>query len=174
MLVGKRLKYTENGFICSKCELELPVERIACNRTFCKACKILEFNEQCNRDIESFLRRVCTVKRYECKKSGRDFDLTKEFLVDLWNSQNGLCYYTDQPMTWGYGNDYLPSALSVDQVVPSKGYTQNNVVLCQAIVNKIKRDYTYIDLENLNPAEWSKRIKKIHFLNHRVSNVYNI
>lgn len=158
--MNKRRIYTDNGIICSACQEEKSLENYAKNRTICRACRVIESNNQDNKSIENFLRRVCHVKRYECKRSGRDFDLTKEFLVDLWYSQNGLCFYTDQSMSWGYGNGYLPSALSIDQVIPSAGYTQNNVVLCQAIVNKIKHNFTYTDLENLNPAEWANRIKK--------------
>ncbi len=157
---------SDNNMLCPRCEMFKPLDDFRVYKVtgrhcgLCKGCRHDREVFRCNSSIDSFLNNVCVIKRSECKKSGRDFDLTKEFLVGLWYSQNGLCYYTDQPMTWGYGNQLLPSAVSIDQVVPNGGYTQNNIVLCQDIVNKIKRDYTYSDLENLNPAEWSKRIKK--------------
>jgi hypothetical protein len=62
-------------------------------------------------------------------------------------------------MTWGYGNGRLHSALSLDKIIPEKGYIPGNCVFCCDIVNMVKRDLTLEQLEMLNPQEWVLRAR---------------
>lgn len=86
--------------------------------------------------LDSVLRvRLMSCKRREFK----DFDLTLEYLKDLYAKQNGKCYYSGVQLTFA-SND--PNVLSVDRVDSDLGYVDGNVVLCAWIINGMKSDLT--------------------------------
>jgi hypothetical protein len=70
------------------------------------------------------------------------FSITKEFLIDLYNKQNGKCYYSDIKMRIEIekrnrnNNDYY--SLSVDRLDSLKGYTEDNTILCCSVINIMK------------------------------------
>jgi hypothetical protein len=62
----------------------------------------------------------------------------KKHLMDLWEQQEGRCFYTGEPMSLtGYPEQ---DAMTVDRVVPAQGYVKGNVVLCRSLVNRMKQD----------------------------------
>ena len=65
-------------------------------------------------------------------------DLTVDYLIKLWNSQNGLCFYSGQPMILGGTAETLQHNASLDRVDPELGYTQGNLVWCTYKVNSMK------------------------------------
>jgi biotin operon repressor len=62
-------------------------------------------------------------------------NITPEYLAELYNKQNCLCYYTGLPFT----KDDKPS---VDRIDSSMGYVEGNIVICKTSINFMKRDYT--------------------------------
>lgn len=77
------------------------------------------------------------------KKKGKniDFDITIQFLNDLWEQQNGKCFYTNVPMVIIKEGKH-PQHPSLDRKDSDKGYTKNNVVLCCQSINFAKSCYT--------------------------------
>ena len=74
------------------------------------------------------------------------FNLTKEYLTDLWNKQQGLCFYTEKPICFTLTTEsgkhphlYTPS---LDKQDPKLGYVEGNVVWCSYLVNRMKNDLT--------------------------------
>jgi hypothetical protein len=67
-----------------------------------------------------------------------EFDITFDFLVNLFNSQNGLCAYSGLPMHFG---SYLDKhwTMSLERINVFKGYTQDNVCLICLEFNGIDR-----------------------------------
>lgn len=79
-------------------------------------------------------------------------DNLKEHLENLWLTQNQKCYYTGIEMNInGYKKN--PLAMTVDRIVPSKGYIEGNIALCCNMVNKMKQDLSLDELVN-----WCKLI----------------
>lgn len=81
-------------------------------------------------------------------------DLDTEYLVKLYNDQNGLCYYTDTKMiVGGDRNKELNNFLSLDKLNPDQGYIKGNVVWCLYLVNTMKQNMTeqqfYLFIENI-------------------------
>lgn len=63
------------------------------------------------------------------------FTITKEDLMILWKSQNGKCAISGLDMTYELGEGRLYTNVSIDQIIPSKGYTADNIQLvCKAII----------------------------------------
>ncbi len=76
---------------------------------------------------------------------GIQSDLTSEYLISLWNDQNGLCYYSGEVMKPNGGeklNRPIPSSASLDKLNPHRGYVQGNVAWVTYRVNTSKGNLT--------------------------------
>ena len=94
--------------------------------------------------LEDFIKFRLRKTKSNCKRNGREFTLSVEFMVDLYNSQNGLCYYTRLPMRriCAPRREDRYDAASIDRKDPSLGYIPTNVVWCRHQVNLVKDDLT--------------------------------
>lgn len=78
------------------------------------------------------------------KNRNLEHSITREFLNELFDKQNGLCYYTNLPMLKDIRNsDNNNDSVSIDRYDSSKGYIPGNVVLCRWIVNRMKNDIEF-------------------------------
>jgi hypothetical protein len=64
-------------------------------------------------------------------------DLTTEHLVDLFEKQNGLCYFTGVPLKLGV-HAVDADGISLDKLTPALGYMTGNVVFCTFSTNTMK------------------------------------
>ncbi len=63
-------------------------------------------------------------------------DLTTEYLLNIWNEQDGKCYYTGEPMIFGARQGKaIPNSASLDRLIPELGYVKGNVVWCTFFCN---------------------------------------
>lgn len=86
--------------------------------------------------------KIASYKR-EAIKNNLQFDLTIDYLVDLYNLQNGNCFYSKEKLIFGYVDGKIHhNTLSLDKLDPSKGYIQGNVVWCSYLVNTMKQNMT--------------------------------
>jgi hypothetical protein len=152
-------QYTEIGLLCCICNRDLTIENFRKDRAICKNCRHIQDRKVINSSIEKFINRSVSVARSRAKLKNIPFEITTEYMIQQYENQQGKCFYTDEIMTWGYGNGRLHSALSLDKIIPELGYVPGNSVFCCDIVNMIKRDLSLDELEKLNPAEWVKRAK---------------
>lgn len=111
-------------------------------RTICRNCVNAHNKEQYNNRYDTLpgvLYLRCKKARERAHSKNMKFDLTPEFLMDLWNVQDGKCFYSGLEMTYDRNDLYT---VSVDRVDSNKGYTQDNVVLCCWSVNSMKNSYS--------------------------------
>ena len=83
---------------------------------------------------------ICTrvqQARANNKRSNRAFNLTMEYMLDLWRQQGGRCRYTNQEL---FIEKDHPATLSIDKIEPEKGYVEGNVQLVAWAVNRAKGD----------------------------------
>jgi hypothetical protein len=77
------------------------------------------------------------------KASSIPSNLTVDYLVELYNRQDGYCYYLNEKMIFGWVDGKVHhNSLSLDKLDPAKGYVQGNVVWCTYLANTMKRDMT--------------------------------
>ena len=100
-----------------------------------------------DRAVRWYFARQIGGYRRRSQKSHLNFDLTIDFLVELFNKQQGLCYYTGQAMVWqGHGSKGpVSDSMSLDRLSPLLGYTRNNVVLCSFIANTSKNSRSELE-----------------------------
>ena len=87
--------------------------------------------KQTRNTIDGWIRGIFRNKRSESKKRDIKFNLTAEFLIELWHKQNGKCYYSNISMDV---NKRDPASASLDRLDSTLGYTTDNVVwACKAL-----------------------------------------
>jgi hypothetical protein len=109
-------------------------------------------------DRTSYLKERVKIIGRRAVKAGIPFDLTLDFIEELWQNQDGKCFYSDIPMTWGSGEGLKHDRISVDKVVVPVGYVQGNVVLCIRRTNFIKHNMTLEEMSKWTP-DWYQRLK---------------
>ena len=99
------------------------------------------------KDPHQFIKSRFSGFRHRAKLIGCPFDLTVEHLQKLWDTQQGLCYYTDTSIDFELitesGKAPHNSTPSLDRLDPAQGYVMGNVVWCAYAINRMKNDFTY-------------------------------
>lgn len=108
------------------------------------------------------LKGTISNKLQSAKKNARkksiEFNLTNEFLTNLWNDQGGLCALSGVEM--GYiGSGWCTA--SIDRINPDKGYTEDNVQWTCWRVNDSKSNMKNEDFVNMCASITSKYYKQL-------------
>jgi hypothetical protein len=110
-----------------------------------------------NGDIEFYIkRRIGTIKS-RAEKNGINFDLDSEYLINLWNSQSGRCFYSNIPMNNSMKQDGFQSwdGPSLDRIEPINGYVKGNVVWCAFGINSFKQSLNLQSFEDaIRSIDW--------------------
>jgi len=77
------------------------------------------------------------------RKRGFGFNITKEYIQELYIKQQGRCAITDVKMSFIANDKYK---ISLDRINSKKGYLKNNVQLLCWWVNRCKSNYSRDDL----------------------------
>lgn len=81
-------------------------------------------------------------------------NLTVDYLVELYNKQEGRCHYSGEKMVFGWvAGKVHANSLSLDKLEPDKGYVRGNVVWCSYLCNTMK--------QNMSELEFYSFISKI-------------
>lgn len=153
-LIREQIKLQEEGLRkCRKCDM---IKSLNSNnfysrkQSFCIDCCRVEIK---NRDktergkvftLEKFIKYKLknSLKVAKSPKYNYSFNLTYDYILNLYRNQNGKCFYTGRVMTFTRGcND----SLSIDRIDSVLGYTVDNVVLCCSKVNVMKSDLNHLD-----------------------------
>jgi dUTP pyrophosphatase len=103
--------------------------------------------------LEVFFNDKTNKLRHTAEQRGISFNIDSKCLIDLYNKQNGLCYYTGIPMSlfttknWKFKGQADLDILSVDRIDSSKGYELKNIVLCCTAINKMKGSSEILDFQ---------------------------
>lgn len=91
-------------------------------------------------DDRKLVSAICTrvgQAKTNNKRSNRPFDITMEYMLELWKQQDGRCKYTNQLL---FIEKEHPATLSIDKIKPELGYVQGNVQWVAWAVNRAKGD----------------------------------
>lgn len=149
-------EWKDGKLLCHKCGEYKDVSNFGRNKdlrlrdyhkTFCNSCQITRKKElETTKDTELILQQVLTQRWHGAKersvKQGLDFDITVDYLLQLWKQQNGICAMSGIPMTTKRYNGRIPTNVSIDKIDRNKGYTIGNVQLVCMACNQIKSDWS--------------------------------
>lgn len=126
---------------------------MACREKYLSRNPHFRGNSKIRSEIERFFDEKATRLKMSAKKRGKYFDdlIDGGFLLNLWNNQNGKCFYSNANMSFD-PKDKL-RLISVDRIDNDLGYTSKNIVLCCYSFNAFKF--------NLNHSEVIEFIKLI-------------
>lgn len=120
-------------------------------------------------EYKSVLSRL---KNLVAKAKGRRWkvEITYEYLVALWESQNGLCTYSGLPLTYEANQS---NTVSLDRIDSKLGYIEGNVQLVCAMVNRMKQEFAEADfLSMCRTITENTKTKTTHAINPRLDNGY--
>ena len=114
--------------------------------TRCPNCKIQQNKlARSNYTNDTKLNKVLQTRWFGAKDRASSknipFTITKEDLLNIWEKQQGLCAISKIPMTYELDSGRVFSNVSIDQKIPGKGYTIDNVQLVCMAVNQLKSDF---------------------------------
>jgi len=88
------------------------------------------------------------------RRTDKEFCITEDFIKELYEKQNGKCFYTGRKMNLDLS---YPDSMSIDRVDSNFGYIESNIVLCQYKINVMKNNLSVKDLIGI-----CKDIIKLH------------
>lgn len=97
--------------------------------------------------LHGHMQHLWAQTKLRAEKKGLNFNLTPQFLKDLWESQEGLCKITHRPMTHQKGIGRHNNNVSLDRMIPEDGYVETNVRLVCDAVNMMRNNKTDEELE---------------------------
>ena len=121
---------------CLGCMQTLPIEDFRLSTDKYRSSYCLNCEKVSNKTIERLLQDKVRNIRRECKNKGLDFNLTYEYLLMLYHSQQGKCNFTGLEFSWtgstlGKRNPYTPS---IHRITPTEGYIKSNIrMICWAL-----------------------------------------
>ena len=138
---------------CFKCKNVKVTDEFSKNRStfdgFQKCCKECFSNydsvkkgyEKKNIKYKTNLGTYFSTKTSKLKSKSNDknmgFDLTTNFLLDLYEKQNRRCFFTNIEIKHNIGC-HQHDSISVERLDPNKGYVEDNVVLACFAINSFK------------------------------------
>lgn len=159
---------------CKKCEKLLPISNFSKNKNEsdgffyrCKSCENVrkkqfyyngynevmskkqplrrEYSKTYFNNMSIFKLRYRTSKQ-RAKKMGWDFNITTDYLIELYENQKGLCYISGVELSL---EKHSPKTISIDRIDSTKGYIVGNVALCTDFINRSKSNYTIDEFKEL-------------------------
>ena len=116
----------------------------------CKLCLVKDpnrYDRLINKDdLSYYIKDRYHGAKTRSNNKGITFDITLEYLMDLWNKQNGLCAITKLPMTHSILQGKIKTNASVDRIDPKLGYVYGNIQWICNIINVMKSTMTLNEL----------------------------
>jgi len=120
----------------------------------CNECITNQRMKRQSNDVAVFLRDLVSKSKSHSTRRSKDWDITVEQVIELWNQQDGKCAISGVFMTHHLDRgDKKEFNASLDRIRSSEGYTFSNVQLVCQRVNYIKND-----LDEASLYWWVKQI----------------
>lgn len=145
---------------CNHCKIQLPENY---KSKSCKDCSREACIKWKTKDIDNFIKYIFITAKNNAQKRNIDFYITKDEIKEIYNQQNGKCYYTDFDFDIKV-NRYRPS---LDRIDSNKGYSKENCNLVLSIINNMKNDFSHSEFINLIHSVSNE------FINKTVQNMQN-
>lgn len=145
-------KHIVKEFICSYCGTK--VSSHSRKSIYCSdRCGQLAATRRRAFDLSYRMNGLAGSAKHRAKSKGLPFDIDRDFLLKLWEDQEGRCALTKELFDLRIEDEKLTTAKrnspSIDRIEPSKGYVKGNVRLVTFQVNMAKGFYTDEDFYDM-------------------------
>lgn len=156
---------SETEAFCRKCRNPKPLIEFQYGRkgqkyeyrfSYCNECRKKQNYLSLNSDVNRFLSDRFNRMRLRAKKKNIPCNITKEEFFNQYHKQNGLCFYTDVKLICEVGSELHRDSLSIDKVIPEKGYVVNNVVFTTQRINGCKSDLSLQEIQKWMPTFYQR------------------
>lgn len=153
--------------VCNKCNLTLPLENYQMNKRadgssyrfgYCYQCRIRQNNKNLNSDPKKILKDIYRRLVVRCKKQNISINIDFDYLLDLFDKQSMKCFYSNINMELIRGGGYNAHSLTIDKVIPERGYIRGNIVLCTKRYNTVKNNLSLEEIKEHMPTWYIKLI----------------
>jgi len=142
--------YTEYRKVCKNCLAECWIKK---NNIYCSRACSNESMRTIRDPLEHFFREKLSRLRSNAKKRKKEVNLEWIDLLNQYSLQKGRCFYTGLEMMLTYSTKLEkicpPKQLSIDRLDSSKGYSQDNIVLCLFCINNFKGEMSILEFKEL-------------------------
>lgn len=136
------VRHEKGTRFCKHCKCD-----ISHTRSDCYFCSKTCWARHARSSLKGTIAKLYNSARNRAAKKKIDFNLTQEYLYQLWAEQNGLCAISGIKMETETGIVISnPYKASLDRIDSSKGYTMGNVQLVCGKINLMKHQGTLEDL----------------------------
>lgn len=138
------------SYICVKCGYQGLTE--SNRRKYCDECCRQRPWDLWSLDYKKRLSRLCSMAKNRANTKQVPFDIDTQYLIRLWEEQQGCCALTGQEFdltNWGSYGQVNPRTPSVDRIIPKLGYTKGNIRLITYHMNIALSDFGVEEFENL-------------------------
>lgn len=110
----------------------------------CYKCEHIIKVEYRSRHPEAYLGRLYNALKHIRKKQGKyAFEVTREYVLSLWETQQGRCAITGIELTHDSSDKTKTDTnMSIDRIDPAVGYVEGNIQLAAWRVNNMKSTLT--------------------------------
>lgn len=91
-----------------------------------------------NTNIREYINKHLTSVKSKTFSRNLTFNIDVDFMMQMWDKQNGRCFYTNRLMYKDSSGKPNIQSPSIDRLDASKGYEKGNVVWCCLDVNRFK------------------------------------
>ena len=127
--------------------------------SYCNVCRKKQVYLNLNNEIDKFLNDKYHRLVNRCKKLNIVCTITSDEFIAQFHKQEGLCFYSDEKMICEVGSGKHRNSISVDKIIPEKGYITGNFVFAINKINTCKNDLTLEEIQKWMP-NWYQRIRK--------------
>jgi len=151
----------ENSQVCSRCKNKKPLNEfykngcfddgIAKYRAICKCCILasrvtehkLTYSDKIIRKHSSCKNYISTLLNHTSKRK-KEFNIDIQYLLDIYERQNGICNISGIKMTHIHGS--VSTNISIDRIDSDLGYIKGNIQLVCYITNIMKNKFSMNEL----------------------------
>ena len=158
-VLKKQLYIDQNLWTCSTCNETLPLSTEFFHRRNdsetgfqhrCKKCLKKDPNRYDRLikkdDLRYYLKDRMHGAKFRSNKRNLEFSITLNYLLKLWEQQEGFCNLTGLKMTHSILEGKIKTNLSIDRINPKLGYVENNVQLVCNVANVMKSNLSIEEL----------------------------
>lgn len=129
----------------------------------CRDCRSQQEYSRRVKSVDVWLSTKLSKYKHSSLKQNIGYDLDADYVRVLYGKQCQKCFYSDVHLNFGHSTS-IRYGMSIDKVIPERGYVKGNVVLAQTRINSAKSDFSLDEMKLWMP-EWYRRIVECDWLN---------